>query len=793
MYVDKRDLEEDTIDKWDEEKLKEVVQKKHGGKTKQKTDIVCKHFLHAVEKGIYGWFWECPNSERCIYRHALPPGFVFKKMGSQTNDAVEETITIEELVENDRQQLAMSGKNLTPVTLDSFKAWKERKLKEKKDKLDASATKKKEAFVAGRTHGISGREMFEFNPDLVQGDDQEAGEDTVLYSLREEDGEGGGREVGEEEEEGGEDITEMVGYLDEVVAPPPPPVQSSVAGSSRQAEAASELDLYCETCKEVICRDCIVRLHRDHQYDLVSDVFQQQKEVLVSSVEPAEQQLASVGKALEDLKAEIRLGHQALEAREEVLITQLDQMTREKLKNLAAQQEQLELVATRLQSCCGFFRETLRTGSQIEVLAMAKPSVQQVRDVMSSLTPESLVPQEKADLDFASSQRELVQICKQFGEVYNSTICPPKCIAEGVGLRFAVVGELAVATLKMVGQKGREYRHPVEVSLAVVSSDGSTGGGESKRMGGSRYVIGYLPWHGGLNYLHIRVEGEHISGSPFPVSVITDTPTIIAGVTRPWGSALDKDDQLVVSEFGKHCLSVFSSDGRQKKSFGTFGSGPGQLNHPCGVAFSATGDILVADQFNHRIQVFSPEGKSVKCVGTKGNGRLQFNCPVGITVHPGSKKLYVADSDNNRVHVRNADLTFCSTFGSEGVGNGQFNNPLGVGFDAAGNLYVTDSDNHRVQVFTENGEYIRQFGKEGSSAGELCKPRGVAIDSNNIVYVGDFGNHRISIFSGEGEFLGIGGDRGSGPGQFKCPSGVTISSHGCIYVSDRGNNRIQVF
>ena len=30
----------DTIDKWDEEKLKEVVQKKHGGKTKQKTDIV---------------------------------------------------------------------------------------------------------------------------------------------------------------------------------------------------------------------------------------------------------------------------------------------------------------------------------------------------------------------------------------------------------------------------------------------------------------------------------------------------------------------------------------------------------------------------------------------------------------------------------------------------------------------------------------------------------------------------------------------------------------------------------
>ena len=91
--------------------------------------------------------------------------------------------------------------------------------------------------------------MFEFNPDLVQGDDQEAGEESVLYSHQEEEEEeeeGGGRE-GEEAvgkagdgEEAGRDITDMAGYSDEVVAPPlPPPVQSSAAGSSSQTEAAS--------------------------------------------------------------------------------------------------------------------------------------------------------------------------------------------------------------------------------------------------------------------------------------------------------------------------------------------------------------------------------------------------------------------------------------------------------------------------------------------------------------------------------------------------------------------------
>jgi len=61
---------------------------------------VCKHFLQAIEKGLYGWFWTCPNGgDKCIYRHALPPGFVFKKAKGDNDN--EGTITIEELVEQE--------------------------------------------------------------------------------------------------------------------------------------------------------------------------------------------------------------------------------------------------------------------------------------------------------------------------------------------------------------------------------------------------------------------------------------------------------------------------------------------------------------------------------------------------------------------------------------------------------------------------------------------------------------------------------------------------------------------
>jgi Zinc finger C-x8-C-x5-C-x3-H type (and similar) len=50
----------DTMDKWDEEKLRSVVTSK-AGNPRTTTDIVCKYFIEAIETERFGWFWECPN------------------------------------------------------------------------------------------------------------------------------------------------------------------------------------------------------------------------------------------------------------------------------------------------------------------------------------------------------------------------------------------------------------------------------------------------------------------------------------------------------------------------------------------------------------------------------------------------------------------------------------------------------------------------------------------------------------------------------------------------------------
>ena len=59
-------------------------------------------------------------------------------------------------------------------------------LKEKSDKADSAMAKRQEAFKQGRTLGISGREMFLFNPDLVGEEEGEGGEvgGSILQMLR---------------------------------------------------------------------------------------------------------------------------------------------------------------------------------------------------------------------------------------------------------------------------------------------------------------------------------------------------------------------------------------------------------------------------------------------------------------------------------------------------------------------------------------------------------------------------------------------------------------------------------
>lgn len=184
VYVDVRD-DEDNMENWDEEKLKEVVEKKHGEaeKSMPKTNIICRYFLDALENNKYGWFWECPNGgNKCHYRHALPPGFVLKR--DKKKEEKQDQMSIEDLVDIERAKLI---KDLGKITLESFLAWKNKKLKEKEEATIKEQERRRAEFKAGRHVGLSGREMFTFQPELAHEDEMEDGEAAYDFLPRSDD------------------------------------------------------------------------------------------------------------------------------------------------------------------------------------------------------------------------------------------------------------------------------------------------------------------------------------------------------------------------------------------------------------------------------------------------------------------------------------------------------------------------------------------------------------------------------------------------------------------------------
>ena len=313
----------------------------------------------------------------------------------------------------------------------------------------------------------------------------------------------------------------------------------------------------------------------------------------------------------------------------------------------------------------------------------------------------------------------------------------------------------------------------------------------------NQYEVSYQATSRGRHQLHIKVEGEHIKGSPFTVTVIKKIGTpikIIDKMGAPQGIVFSQKNEMVVAEYQEHQITIISPSLNIDKRFGSGGTEDGQFNHPCGVAVDDDGNILVTDQKNGRIQKFNSRGKYItKVNGNRDTHSLELGQPVGIGIHPHTKMIYVTDIKYHRVQILDPDLNYSGSFGSKGKGNGLFDQPKDVAFDSAGDVYIADNKNHRIQVFTKTGQYLRKFGGNGNHKGDLYYPSSISIDSEDVIYVTELHKSQVSMFTLHGDFLYSFGSKGKGKGEFFNPRGINVDKNGTIYVSDHDNDRIQVF
>ena len=308
----------------------------------------------------------------------------------------------------------------------------------------------------------------------------------------------------------------------------------------------------------------------------------------------------------------------------------------------------------------------------------------------------------------------------------------------------------------------------------------------------SRYEVSYTAVSRGQHKLHVQVNDREINGSPFIVTVYPD-PTqlghpvrVVTGLNGPYGIAINKCGEMIISEWSGHRVSIFDIRGQKIRTFGSRGDSPDQMAWPAGIAIDDTDNIYVSSL--HKLQKFTSSGELIKCVGQGGRKEGEFNVPHGITLY--DNKLHVCDRNNHRIQVFDVDLNFVGSIGSHGNGRGEFNAPQDVKFDTAGNMYVAEYNNERVQVMDSSGHFIRSFGQEGER--KLRGPTGLYI-ADKYVYVSDFIGHCIVVYETSGQFVTSFGRCGRKEGEFYSPHCITSCADGFIHVCDFANDRVQIF
>lgn len=532
------------------------------------------------------------------------------------------------------------------------------------------------------------------------------------------------------------------------------PLAAKPVASSRSCpEHSGELKLFCETCQELICIQCAVKggEHFGHEYDSLNKVYEKCKGEIVASLEPMEEKLTVVNEIMAQydqhfqeiskqqatIESEIhdtmKQPCDILRAREAELIDELHQMAQDKLKPLSAQRELVETTQVQLKTYLGVLKENLKTGDKLEFLKIKPILSQQVQELhkVAIFPPDTSMPS-LAGTYFISSSDSL-SLCRAFWLLSATTRSPTKWHAIGEALEAGVEGCTASFTLQALGIKGKSSQEVLSSVKYELKSE----------MKGFSSTCRLLQQEGNFIYrgvctsnqkgrlqLHITFNGQHIAESPYKVTIVPTHPlhytpgnegiqvsgvssanekflTPIAStsdVEAPWGVAFTRRGEVVVTERGKDCVSIFNQAGKKILSFGSFGSDNGQFNLPLGVTVDGDGNVLVADSSNHRIQKFTVEGRFVAAVGTKGRGHLQFEHPRGIAFNSTNNKIYIVDG-NHRVHVLNSDLTFSSIFGRKGKKAGQFFQPWDLAINGEGKVFITDSGNERIQIFTAEGRH----------------------------------------------------------------------------------------
>ena len=613
------------------------------------------------------------------------------------------------------------------------------------------------------------------------------------------------------------------------------------------------LEIFCEPCEDFICQLCTVDVHRDHDYDEISESYHKHFRKLKTNLKPVRDSTIVAINALisltdredeireqgDTIKQEIHFMVKELvdiiHQTERQLTQDVDMITECKLQVLSEQKELVEMKSSQLKDCLKFVEQNLEIGSPQQVLLYTKQLLESINHVIRDVNIEEWNPREKANVHFKSNNNAVDTLARIGDIVFFSSSMLQQCKVKKIDRRDIKITEKGVSFPLSIGFSDSSLLSVPLSSLScnLVPIDIGEMEEEEKRerekekeeeedeeeeeemeeeedRAISIKTTITTTNHPGVYAIHFNACGHYQLDVQVNDVQVDSTSLVIpfnpyfdniaplrtiTGVKNPWGVAVTDDGHIIVSEISQNRVTVLDRDGRKVKSFGHQEVGESQklkFSHPRGIAVTSDNFIIVAD--DHKIQKISMDGKCIRSYSKKGNGPLELNEPTGIAISPTTGCIYIADFNNNRIQVLNSNLMFSHTFDTSKLSIGQFNHPRNIAIDRRGFLYVADTYNNCIKVFTPDGQLYSLFGTKGSGRGQLNLPSGIVFDDDkNLVYITNTDNHCISIFTTAGQFVRSFGGYGSSLGQFSCPLGITIDKKRYLYVCDIDNNRLVVY
>ena len=585
-----------------------------------------------------------------------------------------------------------------------------------------------------------------------------------------------------------------------------------------------ELKFFCKNCDVAICNLCVATIHDGHAKIVLEEAASERKIHVTSVIETQKKNIEHKKKVIADLERQCN----QIEARgnavkrdihkfAENLVAVIETKKKEML-NRADKQIKESLGCVRTQQCEVKRRvERLETAVEKAETLLKRCTNAEITQIDTSLN--TVLPEEVSDVgkQATSDLEGLRQI--RFKEnktlldslnsdgigsfrTYVTHTCADRSSAKGKGITEAIVGLESNFLLTTRNAEGEQcYNERASVTVEIKNQQGHDCATEVrlKDEKDGRYKVRYFLKDTGKCQVSVKINEEHIRGSPFPVKpkprqfrhVLSfgQKGSSVGMQCSPYGVAVNERDEIAVTDMGTYGVQVFSSDGTYLRSFGRKSDKQGELNWPAGIAFDKNKRSIVVDSKNHRVQLFNDQGEYLSQFGGEGNLDHQLRDPLGLSVDR-NENIIVADKGNKVIKTFSPSGQFLYKLG-EGEGEG-FTSPCHcIQYDKY--LIVSDDGDHCIKVFDINGNFLYKFGNKGNRDGEFKEPRFLSVNKAGHLMVCDRDNHRVQVFELSGRFITKFGKKGSGPGEFWCPISTAILSDGRIVVTDCLNNRIQIF